>query len=105
MGSKKIILVAIIIIFIIYLCVFKLGLGKTLFAFFQNLDKNTVNMSFINKINIIVVSSLSILCSFIGYFVARRKKRNRLFWTFVCLILNVWGLLLLVLFSRKDNRT
>jgi cytochrome bd-type quinol oxidase subunit 2 len=47
------------------------------------------------QLTVLIPVGFSILTSYLGYIVARKKGRRKKHWTFICFFLNIWGLIIL----------
>jgi len=48
------------------------------------------------QVIILIPVGFSILTSYVGYIVARKKGRRKRHWSVICFFLNIWGLIILL---------
>jgi membrane protease YdiL (CAAX protease family) len=102
------VLIFVLLFIVLGFAIFHFGLGHFLAESYENAK----NKNYFNNIllaGIVVGVLFSILCSVAGYFLAKKKARNRIGWTILCLWLNLWAFLVLFLLppstvGKKKNR-
>ena len=94
MNKKFVVAIStfVILFFVILpIIIFKLGLGKLLYAL--SFQENVIDN--VRMINMIVMPILSIIFGILGYRLAKRKNRNPVVWVLLCGLFNVIGYLVL----------
>jgi hypothetical protein len=98
-GMKRIWVAALIfLLFFIALgfATFRFGMGQFLARCYENAaDKGSIHQ--LRYIALLVGGLFAILCSVAGFFIAKKRGRSLVAWTVLCLLFNLWGLIILLL--------
>lgn len=62
---------------------------------FNRLEDHLFLFKHIKYINLIGMSVFMILTAIWGYNIAKKKKKNIVFWTLICFLFNFWGIIAL----------
>lgn len=98
----KIIIIAIIMVIILWILVFKTPMG----GFFNSVGAGleTVNKDSLRLVGTIVFINFAVIFGILGYIVSGQKGKNRFKWTFLCILFNFWAFLFLTFLpSEKDK--
>lgn len=56
-------------------------------------------------LSFIFLMAFSILTSYIGFALARRKHRTKSYWALLCFVLNIWGLIVLLFLPPREQNS
>jgi len=108
----KKIFVAIVIFLLAFIClglaIFQFGLGNLWERFYRDLRQSAPNMVHLQILNVVVVGLFMALFGILGFFQAKKKRRNRIVWSLLCFLFNLWAFIILsllpVLNEEKTER-
>ena len=101
---KSVILVYFILLFILWIVVFKLGLGVWTYNYYQANHLFASRPKSLNVIGIFIVIVINILSAICSIPLAGKRGRNKVFWFLLSALFNIWPLLILALLPRRKNK-
>jgi hypothetical protein len=75
--------------------IYKLGLGNHVQNFILNIRNYDGSITRIQLLNLAFMILLMFSCSILGFFLSKRKGRDKFAWGVLCFFFNVWALILL----------
>lgn len=104
--ENKSIIVGILIFLLLFVglgfAIFKLGLGHFVAKSYENArDKDYIHQ--LRLLSLFAGVLFAISCSVAGFFVAKKRGRNKVKWIILCFFFNLWGLIILLLLPRKEK--
>jgi hypothetical protein len=101
----KKILIATLIFVLVFICfglaIFQFGLGNILERFYLSFRKTDLNTARFQLLNLVVMGLLMVSFSILGFFQAKKKRRNRFVWLILCFLFNFWAFIILLLLPVK----
>jgi uncharacterized BrkB/YihY/UPF0761 family membrane protein len=96
-------LVAILILFLVlWLVIFKLGLGALIYNLWQSNHLFELKPNSLGTVSILIVVGINILSAFCSIPLAKNRRRNKIVWFLLALIFNIWALIVLSLLHRSS---
>jgi len=103
----KKILIASLIFLLVFIClglaIFEFGLGNILERFYSSFRQTDLNTARFRLLNLVVMSLLMISFSILGFFQAKKKRRNRFVWLILCFLFNLWAFIILLLLPALND--
>ena len=81
--------------------IFKFGLGNVVYNLFS--DNKDVCISRFQFLNLFGISIFMILFSIFGFFLSKKKGRNRFKWSLLCFFFNFWAFIILWFLPTLNN--
>ena len=99
MSPKLKLILKIAITYIILFIILEVLMVK--FNLRERIFKSSLFSEDYRYLSFFVPIGISILTSWIGYFIARKNNRNKVKWTLLCFLLNVWGVAILFFLTSQ----
>ncbi len=96
-------LAVISILVLLYAVVHFSGLPFLFLDFIQKISKGEVKLFYLELLNLAVVSLFGIVFGLLGHRLAKKKHRNVLGWTVLCVLFNLWPFLVLYYLPKKNR--
>jgi hypothetical protein len=96
-------LTAISMLILVYVVMRFTGLPVLLLDFIRKISKHEVKLYHFELLNVAVVSLLGIVFGLLGHRLAKKRHRNVLGWTVLCVLFNLWPFLVLYYLPKKAN--
>jgi len=89
-----------------------IGLGVLIFKFNLGIHVHNLILSIrdyggpitgIQSLNLLFMSFLILLSTIIGFFLAKKKGKNRFLWAILCFFFNIWALIVLWLLPSLNT--
>ena len=101
----KRVLIGLLVAFLAFIgfgiAIFKFGLGNIVYNLFS--DSQSVHIRRFQLLNLFGIGLFMTLSSVFGFFLSKRKNRNRLKWSVLCFFFNLWALLVLWFLPASNN--
>lgn len=81
---------------------FKLGLGHFVAKCIEDLENTNLYIHHSQLVSLIVVGLFVIIFSVLGFFLAKKRGRDRFTWTILCFFFNFWAFIILLLLPASD---
>jgi hypothetical protein len=103
----KKILIATLIFLLAFIClglaIFQFGLGNAWERIYRDLRQTGPNMTHLQLLNLVVMGLLMVSFAILGFFQAKKKRRNRFVWSSLCFVFNLWAFIILLLLPALNK--
>ena len=97
MSRKRVIFSIVGIVFFVGISIFYSGIGRIVYSFFSDFRYKELSIKKLQILNLSGISILIIISLICGALIAKKKNRNLYGWLTLCLLFNVWALIVLEL--------
>lgn len=102
--NTKFIAIGLLVVLLIFALVQSSGLSRTMYQMLISISRKRDSVYYLNLINIVLFLVFGGVFGFLGYKLARKKKRNTIGWTLLCVFFNLWAFLILYYLPyKRDN--
>lgn len=99
-------LIFVLLFIVLGFATFKFGLGHFVAKTYESVkDKNYFHE--LQLLSIFIGGLVAISCSIVGYYIAKKRRRNRIIWTILCFFFNFWAFIILLFLPAStiiDNK-
>jgi len=96
-------LLVVAILVLLNVVIFFSGLSRILYDFILGIAQGEVKLFWISLFGYAVFIVSTVVFGVLGYNLARKKNRNHIAWTILCLLFNLWSFVLLYFLPPKDR--
>ena len=84
--------------------IFEFNLGSPLHNLILSIKDYDGLITRIQLLNLLFMSLFILLSTIIGFFLAKKKGKNRFLWAILCFFFNIWALIIIWLLPSSNNK-